>query len=120
MDNNYNQQPQYQAPQQPQYQQPQYQAPQYQQPMYQPRPQGAGIAGLVDTIIKFAPIAIVVFLSLAAVGFLYYFISGIVNASNYDFNADIFFSGIATGLGVAAKYVFYSLVTAFAAKFLKK
>ncbi len=122
MDNNYNQQPQYQAPQQPQYQQPQYQAPQqpqYQQP-YQPRPQGAGIAGLVDLLIKLAPIAILVFLCLGAAGFLYDFIVGIVNTVGYYGSAMNLVAGFANGLATAAKYCFYSLVVAFAAKLLKK
>ncbi len=113
MDNNYNQQPQYQ--------QPQYQQPQYQQPMYQPRPQGAGLDGIVDAMVKLAPIAILAFLCLAAVGFLYYFISGIVNASSmYEFSASIFFSGIASGIATVAKYGFYSVVVAVIAKLLKK
>ena len=117
MDNNFNQQPQYQAPQQPQYQQPQYQAPQYQQPMYQPRPQGAGLAGLVDFLVKLAPIAIIVFLCLGGAGFLYELINGAINAK---YSVANIFHGFAGGFAVAAKYCFYSIVVAFAAKLLKK
>ena len=117
MDNNFNQQPQYQAPQQPQYQQPQYQAPQYQQPMYQPRPQGAGLAGLVDLLVKLAPIAMLVFLCLGGAGFLYELINGAINAK---YSVANIFHGFAGGLAVAAKYCFYSIEVAFAAKLLKK
>lgn len=112
MDNNFNQQPQYQAPQQPQYQQPM-----YQQPMYQPRPQGAGLAGLVDFLVKLAPIAILVFLCLGGVGFLYELITG---AINMKYGIGNIIHGFAGGLAVVAKYCFYSFVVAFAAKLLKK
>ena len=112
MENNFNQQPQYQ--------QPQYQQPQYQQPMYQPRPQGAGLAGLVDFMVKLAPIAILVFLCLGGVGFLYEFIMGVVNAFGMYGSATQIFYGFANGIAVVAKYAFYSLVVAFAAKLLKK
>ena len=112
MDNNFNQQPQYQVPQQPQYQQPM-----YQQPMYQPRPQGAGLAGLVDFLVKLAPIAILVFLCLGGVGFLYELINGAINVK---YGIGNIIHGFAGGLAVVAKYSFYSFVVAFAAKLLKK
>ena len=112
MDNNFNQQPQYQ---QPQYQQPQYQQPQYAAP--QPRPQGAGLDGFINFLVKLAPIAILIFLGLGGVGFLYELINGAVNVK-YSIGNIIY--GFADGLAVAAKYCFYSIVVAFAAKLLKK
>ena len=112
MDNNFNQQPQYQ--------QPQYQQPQYQQPMYQPRPQGAGVAGIVDALVKFAPVVALIFVCLAGVGFLYDFIEGIVDASQYDFQFDIFLVGIRQGIACAANYIFYAVIVSFLAKILKK
>ncbi len=120
MENNFNQQPQYQ---QPQYQQPQYQQPQYQQPQYQKpvRPQGAGLAGLVDFLVKLAPIAILVFLCIGAVGFLFYFIEGFINFIVNDLEyVGYIFNGLCSGIATVARYCFYSFVVAFAAKLLKK
>ena len=107
----YQQPPVQQAPYQPPYQP--------QQPVYQPKPQGAGLEGFVNFIVKLLPVLIIVFLGMGALSMLYYFVAGIINAAQYG-NFGAFVSGISNSLSAAARYIFYAALMAIGAKRIKK
>lgn len=113
--------------------QPQYQAqPQYNYAPRAPRVSGQFTGKVVDLMVKMLGIMTIVFLGLGAVGFLYEFIMGIVNAvgetvefygyavGNTGSGFGGFVGGVANAIATAAKYAFYAIVTAVGAKLLKK
>jgi len=114
------QQPQYQAPQQPQYQPPQ-------QPVYNQAPQApkvhkdpdTALAPVTNTIVKLLSVVAIIFLGIGATAILYYTIGGIIETSR-TFNPEYLLDGFVTSISVAARYVFYSVVTVIGVKLLKK
>lgn len=92
-------------------------APQYQQPMGYARP----AKSLTDVVVGLLNVAMIVFLALAAVGFLYYFIMAIVNASDaYTSEFRVFMNGFANAIATTARYSFYAVITAIGSKLIKK
>ena len=107
------------APAQPA--QPQYQAPAAPYQYAPAAPKKPIVETVSDLVIKLLGVALIVFICLGAVGFLYEFIMAIVNASDaYSNGFRIFVTYFAGAIATAAKYAFYAVVTAIGAKLLKK
>ncbi len=68
---------------------------------------------------KFLPKLTVLFMILAVLALLYYFIMAIVNAAAYE-SFKTFCNGFAGAIGTAAKYILFAGVTAFFTKKLDK
>ena len=76
---------------------------------------------IVDGIAKVLSLAAIVFLALGAVGFLYEFIFAIVDASDaYTHGFRVFLNGFQGAIALAAKYLFYTVVTVIGSKLIKK
>lgn len=74
---------------------------------------------ITGLIAKALPILAIVFLGLAVLGFLYFFIMGIVNAVNYS-SFGAFLDGVATGITRIGFNVFAAAVLAGIAKLIEK
>ncbi|MBQ3085470.1 MAG: hypothetical protein IJC46_08500 [Clostridia bacterium] len=103
-----------QAPQQP-YQQP-YGAPNY----AAPKAPGAGVDGIVDKIAGIAGIFALIFVCIAAFSLLWGLIDSIVYVSDIRGDFMTFTRYISGYLSAAFTFGFYGVITAVAAKLLKK